>query len=159
MKKFTSQKQKTGLVGEVFAKTFLMKHGFSIIETNFSCRFGEIDIIAQKNEQIYFVEVKSVVLENFNQNKNSIESVSRGTSNNKRTVSRETFINQFRRIGNPFQNISYAKVRRLIKTAEIYLSYRKVPRETRWQVDGVGIYLNDDMSLNNIDHIQNITIP
>lgn len=38
---------------------FLYDNGFSIIERNFYSRFGEIDIIASKDEVLHFVEVKS----------------------------------------------------------------------------------------------------
>ena len=47
-----------GDYGESCAVRFLKKQGYKIIEKNFSTRFGEIDIIAKKNEYIVFVEVK-----------------------------------------------------------------------------------------------------
>lgn len=37
---------------------YLSEHGYLIIERNYSCRFGEIDIIAQSQKYICFVEVK-----------------------------------------------------------------------------------------------------
>ncbi len=48
-----------GALGEQFAAKFLEKHGYSILETNFRSRFGEIDIIAQKGGILAFVEVKT----------------------------------------------------------------------------------------------------
>ena len=42
---------------DIAAKT-LQKKGYKILERNFSSRFGEIDIIAQKGEYLVFVEVK-----------------------------------------------------------------------------------------------------
>ena len=48
-----------GKLGENRAKEFLLKNGFKILETNFRySRYGEIDIIAAKNDILYFVEVK-----------------------------------------------------------------------------------------------------
>ena len=41
------------------AVEFLYDKGFVIIERNFYSRFGEIDIIASKDEVVHFVEVKS----------------------------------------------------------------------------------------------------
>ena len=41
------------------AKQELEANGYEIIECNFYCRFGEIDIIAQKDNFIAFVEVKA----------------------------------------------------------------------------------------------------
>ena len=34
-------------------------NGYTIIEKNFYCRWGEIDIIAKKDDKIYFFEVKT----------------------------------------------------------------------------------------------------
>ena len=48
-----------GLKGEDKAQNFLKKQGFTIIERNFHSKFGEIDIIAQKDEILHFIEVKS----------------------------------------------------------------------------------------------------
>lgn len=62
MKKQNYAKGKTG---EEIAATFLSKHGFSIIEKNFSNRFGEIDLIATKDKWLIFVEVKLKVGEDF----------------------------------------------------------------------------------------------
>ena len=36
----------------------LRRHGYSIVGLNYSCRFGEIDIIARKRKYVVFVEVK-----------------------------------------------------------------------------------------------------
>ena len=44
--------------GEDRAALFLRLHGYSIVERNFRCRQGEIDIIAKKRGVIAFVEVK-----------------------------------------------------------------------------------------------------
>ena len=41
------------------AVEFLYDKGFVIVERNFYSRFGEIDIIATKDEVLHFVEVKS----------------------------------------------------------------------------------------------------
>ena len=35
------------------------KIGYKILERNFECKQGEIDIIAQNNEEIVFIEVKT----------------------------------------------------------------------------------------------------
>src|SRR3989338_1719846 len=59
-KVFTSEKQKIGEIGENIAVKFLVKHGFSIIDRNYTKKWGELDIVAKKDEKLYFVEVKSV---------------------------------------------------------------------------------------------------
>lgn len=48
-----------GNIGENIASDYLRSKGFRVIERNFSCRMGEIDIIAKKGDDIYFVEVKT----------------------------------------------------------------------------------------------------
>ena len=50
---------KTGISGEDRVANFLRKKGAVIVKRNYSCRFGEIDIIAEYNEYILFVEVKT----------------------------------------------------------------------------------------------------
>ena len=52
-------KQKIGKNGEEMAKQYLINKEYKIIQTNFRCYFGEIDIIAQKDNSLIFVEVKA----------------------------------------------------------------------------------------------------
>lgn len=59
--------RKIGTDGENLAAQYLKKHGYKILERNFTCHFGEIDIIAQKNGMIVFVEVKSRATDAFGQ--------------------------------------------------------------------------------------------
>ncbi len=45
---------------EQVAASFLQKKGFSIIERNYRCKYGEVDIIAESRDHtIIFVEVKA----------------------------------------------------------------------------------------------------
>ena len=48
-----------GSLGEQYAAQALQKKGYRIAEMNFRCRYGEIDIIAEKDGYIAFVEVKT----------------------------------------------------------------------------------------------------
>ncbi|MDQ7066716.1 MAG: YraN family protein [Sulfurimonas sp.] len=48
-----------GNLAEDKACDFLYENGFSILERNFYSRFGEIDVIATKDDVLHFVEVKS----------------------------------------------------------------------------------------------------
>ncbi|HLD86009.1 MAG TPA: YraN family protein [Patescibacteria group bacterium] len=53
-------RQRTGAVGEAAARAFLEKQGYTILAQNWHAgRWGEIDIIAQEQEEIVFIEVKS----------------------------------------------------------------------------------------------------
>lgn len=51
-------KRAIGNTYEDKAAKHLESNGFSIIERNFRCKIGEIDIIAKKDQYIVFVEVK-----------------------------------------------------------------------------------------------------
>ena len=52
-------KKSLGNKGEHFAADYYKKLGYSIAAQNYSCRGGEIDIIAENSEYIIFVEVKT----------------------------------------------------------------------------------------------------
>ena len=48
-----------GNIAEDKACLFLYENGYEIVERNFYSRFGEIDVIATKDEVLHFIEVKS----------------------------------------------------------------------------------------------------
>jgi len=58
-------KQLTGYEGEAVAARYLKKKGYTILAQNVSCRFGEIDLIAQNLWYVVFVEVKTRTKETF----------------------------------------------------------------------------------------------
>lgn len=117
-KVFTSEKQKIGEIGENIACKFLIKHGFSILERNYTKKWGEIDVVAEKTRKLYFIEVKSV---------------SRDLS----FVSRET-LDEYQ----PEDNMHPWKLKRLSRTIQTYLLSKKVPDEKEWQVDLIVIFLD-----------------
>ena len=49
----------TGKEGEKIAAAYLKKNGYRIIEINFRCPIGEIDIVAKEKDDLVFVEVKT----------------------------------------------------------------------------------------------------
>lgn len=51
--------QKLGKEGEKIARSYLKKNGWKILEKNYKTPFGEIDIIAKKEDVIAFIEVKT----------------------------------------------------------------------------------------------------
>ena len=53
-----NDKKERGNWGEERAALYLRLHGYKIVERNFRCRQGEIDIIARKGDVVAFVEVK-----------------------------------------------------------------------------------------------------
>ena len=68
------ENKKKGEFGELIAEKYLRGKGFSILQKNWTCRWGEIDIIAEHKEAIVFVEVKYRTNTNFGAPNNSITS-------------------------------------------------------------------------------------
>ncbi len=123
-KVFTSEKQKIGEIGENIAVKFLMKHGCSILDRNYTKKWGEIDIVAEKKEKIYFVEVKSVSRETLN------------------TFIPKSYANSDDRYEyRPEDNVHPWKMKRLSRTIQTYLMEKKVDEEKEWQLDLLIVYL------------------
>jgi putative endonuclease len=118
-KVFTSETQKTGELGENIAVKFLVKHSFLILDRNYTKKWGEIDIIAEKASKLYFIEVKSVARETLD------------------TVTHET-LDQYR----PEDNMHPWKLKRLSRTIQTYLLSKKIPDEKEWQVDLLVVFLD-----------------
>jgi putative endonuclease len=55
----SARRQALGRVGESIASAFLEKKGYTILERNWRTPYGEIDLIAQHDDVITFVEVKT----------------------------------------------------------------------------------------------------
>lgn len=55
----TGSNRSLGRAGESIACDYLVKNGFSITKRNYTVRGGEIDIIAEDEKYIIFVEVKT----------------------------------------------------------------------------------------------------
>jgi len=117
-KVFTSETQKTGEIGENIAVKFLVKHNFSILDRNYTKKWGEIDIIAEKDNKLYFIEVKSV---------------SRETLMN---VNRET-LDQYK----PEDNMHPWKIKRMARAIQTYLLSKNLT-DKEWQVDLLVIFLS-----------------
>ena len=122
MKKFTSKSQKIGKIGEDVACKYLMRHGFMILERNFTRKCGEIDIVASKSGKIHFVEVKSVSCG--------------GDNTDFECISRET--DGYR----PEDQVHVFKQGRLIRTVKIYLAIHDIDD---WQFDVLSVFLNHDI--------------
>ena len=43
----------------MIAWNYLVKQGYRILEKNYRCRIGEIDVVAQKNKRLAFIEIKT----------------------------------------------------------------------------------------------------
>ena len=121
----TTEKRKFGDFGEKIACCFLENKSYSILETNYQKRIGEIDIIAELNDALHFVEVKT----------------------------RTSFSNN--KFGAPQESVNYHKQKRLIKTALFYLLENKYSDKTNWQIDVIAITIDKNKKTAKINHIKN----
>lgn len=109
-----SKRKLVGRIGEEVACTFLEGKGFTVIEKNYRKPWGEIDIIAEKDGQVRFVEVKA--------------------------VSREILPDVSREMDyRPEEMVDSRKLRKLARTAALYMEVHKDTRE--FQIDVVGVIL------------------
>ena len=117
---FTSDKQKIGELGEEVAAKFLMKQGFTILDRNYTKKWGELDIVAEKKGKLYFVEVKSV---------SSADAPALADR-------RETF-DDYR----PEDNMHPWKLKRLSRAIQTYILHKKLD-DREWQLDLLIVFLN-----------------
>ena len=118
---FTSKTQKIGEIGENIAVRFLMKHNFFVLERNYTKKWGEIDIIAEKENKLYFIEVKSVSRE---------------------TLLDNNILNNPKNTYRPEENMHPQKIKRISRTIQTYLLSKKISEEKMWQVDLLVVYIN-----------------
>jgi len=105
-----------GRGGEDIACQFLARKGYKVIERNYRRKWGEIDIIAEKDGTVRFVEVKAVSRENIPVN-----------------GSREI---DYR----PEELVHKSKLRKVARTAALYMEEKRDERE--FQIDVVGVILD-----------------
>ena len=53
------KRRDTGILGEKLARDFLKKRGYRILEANYHCHEGEIDLVARHKDYLVFVEVRT----------------------------------------------------------------------------------------------------
>ena len=51
--------KRIGSWGEQVAADFLHRRGYRVLDRNFACRFGELDLVAEDRRYLVFVEVKT----------------------------------------------------------------------------------------------------
>ena len=123
-----------GQIGEEIACKFLMKHGFKVICRNYRKKYGEIDIIVEKQGKIHFIEVKSVSCE-------SLDSVSYEKGG-------------FR----PEDNVHPQKIKRLSRVIQTYLLEMDVSDETEWQFDLVCVFVSMSKRLGRVKYLEDIVL-
>ena len=127
-KVFTSETQKTGEIGENIAIKFLVKQGFTILDRNYTKKWGEIDIVAEKDSKLYFVEVKSVSRETLNDVT---------PTDIKALAGKHETLDQY----HPEDNMHPWKLKRLARVIQTYLLSKNLD-EKDWQVDLLVVFLS-----------------
>jgi len=108
-----TDKKETGAQGELIAIQFLVKRGYKLIARNYRKPWGEIDVIAEKDDIVHFVEVKTVLQSG--------------------DFSRE--------MGYRPEELAHStKLKKVARTASLYMEERKDTRD--FQVDVVGVIMN-----------------
>jgi len=122
-----------GTLGEKIAIKYLQKRGYKILDQNYSSKFvsgpqrGEIDIVAKKKDIISFIEVKTLT-----------QNCGGPTS----AIS-------------PEEKVDYLKQKKLIKMAENWLMEKKIPLNSKWQIDVVAIKIDLNNRKAKIRHFKN----
>jgi len=133
MKQITkNHKKRVGNTGEGVVGEYLMRNGYQIRELNYWAHNNEIDIIAEKNSIIYFVEVKAVSYET----KVSLE----------QSVTHETW--------QPEEQVHGKKLQRIYKTAAIWLQENNCEQD--WIVAVAAVRLVSREKYATINFIENV---
>ncbi|MFA6006516.1 MAG: YraN family protein [Candidatus Paceibacterota bacterium] len=142
-----TDKQVIGQIGENCATTYLERHGYTVIERNYRKKYGEIDIIALKDGNLHFVEVKSVTADKI-----------RGESSGKGGgLSSDPDDEDYE----AEENVHPWKLKRLRRTIEVYL-LSKYPddedEEPDWQLDVVTVEVDREAHVGRVRILEDIDI-
>ena len=127
-----TDKQNVGKSGENEAVAWLKDHSYRIVERNYWKKWGEIDIVADRDGVIHFIEVKTVSRENIPE------------------AGSDTY--------SPEDNIHPWKRKRLARTIETYLLERRIGEDRDWQVDALAIYMNQAGEVLKVDQLEDIIL-
>jgi putative endonuclease len=70
--------KEVGAKGEKLAAKFLKRKGYKVIQRNYKCKLGEIDIVAEHDGTIVFVEVKTRQTQEFGPPQYAVTAAKRG---------------------------------------------------------------------------------
>ena len=122
--------KRLGNFGERIAENYLKNKGYQILDRNYFFRIpgnpksGEIDIIAQKSGIISFIEVKTL----------------------KEEGGRTPSIS-------PEEKVDFRKQRKLVRTAESWLMKKRIPLNSKWQIDVISVKIEKGKA--KINHFEN----
>lgn len=126
-------RKRLGDFGERIACYYLENKGYKVLDRNYSRKWvqgpqkGEIDVVAEKDDIISFVEVKTIT-----------PAPSGGAG-----------------VISPEDKVNFQKQRQLIKIAQDWLSEKKVSLESKWQIDVISIKVDLNAKKAKIKHLKN----
>jgi putative endonuclease len=144
-----TDKQLLGQKGESEAVKWLKNRGFVILDCNYLTKWGEIDIVAKKGQDLVFVEVKTVTRPSALANTIAFQakSVAHETTTLKDWTS-DAY--------EPEDNIHPWKLKRLARTIEIYLSDKNIDEDIDWRLDALSVYFDQEGRLVLIECLEDI---
>ena len=119
-------------MGENVACEYLRRRGFKIRDRNFVKKTGELDVIAEKEDTLHFVEVKTILVHNFLSEKSSSDNY------------------------DPSLNLHETKIRKVARTGEWYVLEKKW--EGEWQVDGCLVWLRRRDGMARVNYLPQISV-
>ncbi len=144
---------KLGQWGEEVACRFLQKKGYKVLERNSRNRWGEIDIVCEKANT---PDPASRGIRAF------LRALARAASRPARDKGRKDSTLVFVEVKTlkqgalePEENMTHAKIKKLIRACEIYLSHRRLDLDSNWQIDVVAITLDQTTHKAQIAHYEN----
>ena len=132
---------KIGKFGEDIACLFLKKHGYKILERNYSKKWGELDIVAKKAKKLCFVEVKTVSCE--------MSEAETGKLVTCVTVPR----NDYR----PEENMHGSKIKKFTRVVQTYLQ-EKHAEKTEWSAALIAIRVDIAKKVAKVRFIEDLVL-
>ena len=130
--KYNMDTKELGNLGEKLACEYLVKKGYKILGKNWRISFGEIDIIAVQKWRITNIFAKRAV--HFIEVKTIADSAG--------------FF--------PEQHANYKKQRKLKQLAQIWLQKNKYPQNIPYQIDIIGILVNQEKRSTKLHYFGNV---
>ena len=122
-----------GQLGEKIAQKYLENRKFRFIERNFRKKWGELDIVMQKDNVLHFIEVKAGSFH---------DSVPKDGEESYR----------------PEDHMHFHKKTRMKRIIQSYLLEKKVPPHQEWTIDLVVVHMNMETRKAQVRILENILL-
>lgn len=124
-------RKEVGAIGENAAAEYLRRHGFAIRGRNIAKKTGELDLVAEKEGTLHFIEVKTILADEFRDEERTSDEYD-----------------------DPSLNLHEAKIRKVARTGEWYVL--ESGWEGDWQVDACLVWLRRRDSMARVRYLPQI---